>query len=109
MIHEHDRIDRRRWTMAIAFRHLVKVANGDTEVGRTGIRVYTIQGLPESGDTPEEIAEAYNLPLGAVYEALAYAADNPDEMEGIAQADDAIRREILLRLPEELRRGIALP
>jgi uncharacterized protein (DUF433 family) len=95
--------------MATAFRHLVRMPNGDTEIGRTGVRVYTIQGLRESGDTPEEIAEAYRLPIGAVYEALAYAADHPEEMEAIAQADDAIRREILLAVPEEIRRGLDIP
>jgi len=92
--------------MAIAFQHLVKMPTGDTEIGRSRVRVYTIQGLRESGDTPEEIAEAYRLPLGAVYEALAYAADHPEEMDAIAQADDAVRRDVLSRIPEELRRGI---
>ncbi len=95
--------------MAIAFTHLMRMPNGDTEIGRTGIRVYTIQGLRESGDTPEEIAAAYKLPLGAVYEALAYAIDHPEEMDAVARADDAVRREILLSIPEELRRGIDIP
>jgi uncharacterized protein (DUF433 family) len=95
--------------MTIAYRHLVTMPNGDTEIEGTGVRAYTIEGLRQSGDTPEEIAEAYGLPLGAVYEALAYAADHPQEMEAIAQADDAIRREILMSVPEEIRRGIDIP
>jgi uncharacterized protein (DUF433 family) len=95
--------------MAITYRHLVKMANGDTEIVGTGVRVYTVLGLRQSGDTPEEIADAYDLPLGAVYEALAYAADNPDEMDGIRQVEDAIERDWTMHLPQELRRGLDLP
>jgi hypothetical protein len=47
--------------------------------------------------------------LGAVYEALAYAADYPEEMEAIRQAEAAIERETLMRIPEELRRGLDIP
>lgn len=95
--------------MAIAFTHLVRTPDGDAEIGRTGVRVYTIQGLLESGDTPDEIAAAYQLPIGAVYEALAYAATYPEEMEANEKADDAVRRQILLSIPEELQRDIDLP
>lgn len=95
--------------MTIAYRHLTQLPNGTTEVAGRGIRVYTICGLRASGDTPEEIADDYALPLGAVYEALAYAADHPDEMETIRQAEAAIEREIVMSVPEEIRRGIDLP
>jgi len=83
--------------------------NGDTEIESTGVRVYTVLGLRQSGDTPEEIADAYRLPLGAVYEALAYAADHPEEMAAIRQAEAKMERDWLMGLPEELRRGIDLP
>jgi uncharacterized protein (DUF433 family) len=83
--------------------------NGDTEIENTGVRVYTVLGLRQAGDMPEEIAEAYRLPLGAVYEALAYAADNPDEMDGIRQAEANIERGWLMGLPEELRHGVDIP
>ncbi len=95
--------------MAITFRHLVMMPNGDTEIESTGVRVYTVLGLRQSGDTPEEIADAYRLPLGAVYEALAYAADHPEEMAAIRQAEAKMERDWLMGLPEELRRGIDLP
>jgi uncharacterized protein (DUF433 family) len=95
--------------MAIAFQHLIKQPNGTTEIAGRGIRAYTILGLHESGDTPEVIADAYDLPLGAVYEALAYASDHAEEMDAIRQAEIAIEREILQRLPEELRRGLDIP
>lgn len=95
--------------MAIAFRHLVRMPNGDTEIESTGVRVYTVLGLRQSGDTPEEIADAYRLPLGAVYEALAFAADKPEEMEAIRQAETEIERDWLTGLAEELRRSIDIP
>jgi uncharacterized protein (DUF433 family) len=95
--------------MDLAFRHLVKLPNGTTEVVDRGIRVYTILSLHASGDTPEEIADAYELPIAAVYEALAYAADHAEEMDRIRKAEAAIEREILLSLPEELRRGLDIP
>jgi uncharacterized protein (DUF433 family) len=98
------------WEVWLGYgKHLVKEPNSDTEIRGTGVRVYTVQGLRESGDTPEEIAEAYALPLAAVYEALAYTADHPEEMDAIDRADDAVRREILSGIPEERRRGIPPP
>ena len=81
--------------MSIAFKHVIKTTDGDAEIAGRGIRVYTIFGLRESGDTPEVMAGAYRLPLGAVYEALAYAADHVDEMEAIREAASAIQREVL--------------
>jgi uncharacterized protein (DUF433 family) len=95
--------------MTIAFRHLVKKPNGDTEIGQTGIRVYTILDCRRAGETPEEIAWGYDIPLAAVYEALAYAEENPDEMEAIERANDAVTQELRSRLPEHLRRGLDLP
>jgi uncharacterized protein (DUF433 family) len=95
--------------MAIAFQHLVRKPNGDTEIGRTGIRVYTILDCRLAGDLPEEIADAYGLPLAAVYEALAYAAEHPDEMDAITRANAAVTRDIVSRLPTELRRELDLP
>ncbi len=95
--------------MAIAFQYLVRIPNGDTEIVGSGVRVYTILGLRESGDTPEVIAKAYGLPLAAVYEALAYAEEHPEEMAEIRQAETAIERDYWMSQPEELRRGIHIP
>ena len=95
--------------MSLAYKHLVQKPDGTTEIVRRGVRVYTILGLKEAGDSPEVIADAYGLPVGAVYEALAYAADHAEEMEAIRQAELAIQRAILTRIPEELRRGIPIP
>ena len=95
--------------IAITFRHLVKTANGDTEIANRGVRVYTILGLRESGDAPEDIADAYRLPLGAVYEALAYAANYPEEMRSIREEEEAIEYQTLLGIPEQLRHGLDIP
>ena len=95
--------------MALTFMHVVRAPNGDAEIGRTGVRVYTILCLHQSGDTPEEIADDYGLPIGAVYEALAHAADHPEEMDAIRQADAAATRELWSALPEELVRGLDIP
>ena len=95
--------------MALTYKHLVQKRKGATEIAGRGVRVYTILGLRESGDTPEVIAEAYRLPLGAVYEALAYAANHPEEMEAIRQAELAVQREVFTAMPAELRRGIDIP
>jgi len=94
--------------MAIMFQHLAQAANGDTEITGTGVRVYTILGLYEVGEAPEYIAEQRDLPLAAVYEALAYAAEHPEEMEAIRRADEAAAQQLLNTLPEDLRREAAL-
>jgi uncharacterized protein (DUF433 family) len=90
--------------MPIMFQHLVKAANGDTEIASRGLRVYTILGLYETGDSAEYIADEYDVPVAAVYEALAYAADHKEEMEAIRRADEAADDLMLSRLPEHLRR-----
>ena len=95
--------------MALAYKHLVKRPNGNVEIAGWGIRVYTILTCHELGEKAEEIADGYEIPLGAVYEALAYAANNPEEMEAIRQRDAAVTREILSRLPPELTRGLDIP
>lgn len=89
--------------MALAFKHLVTASKGDTEIAGKGLRVYTVLGLYETGDSPEYIAGDYDVPVAAVYECLAYAADHPDEMEAIRRADEAAERQIVGALPAHLR------
>jgi len=90
--------------MTLAFRHLITASDGDTEIAGTGLRVYTVLGLYQMGDSPEYIAEEYDVPIAAVHEALAYAADHPDEMEAITQADLEAERRMLDAMPEHIRR-----
>jgi uncharacterized protein (DUF433 family) len=92
--------------MAILFQHLTRASNGDTEISGKGLRVYTVLGLYEAGDSPEYIADEYDVPIAAVYEALAYAADHPSEMEAIRLADEAAEQRMLMQLPDRLRRDV---
>jgi uncharacterized protein (DUF433 family) len=92
--------------MMLAFTHLFTASNGATEIAGTGLRVYTVLGLYETGDSPEYIAEEYDVPLAAVFECLAYASDHPDEMEAIRRGDEAAERQIIAGLPEHLREQV---
>jgi len=92
--------------MAIAFQHIVREPDRDTHIAGRRIRVYTILCLIETGDTPERIARGYDLPLAAVYEALAYAAEHPEEMEAIRKIEADMTREWLSTVPKHLRRDI---
>jgi hypothetical protein len=64
--------------MGMQFKHLNERAPDRVEV--RGINVSHILGWIELGETPETIAEDYDLPLAAIYEALAYALDHMDEV-----------------------------
>lgn len=89
--------------MTLTFQHLWEGPNGDTAIAGTGLRVYTILGEYEMGRSAETIAEQHDIPVAAVYEALAYAAEHPDEMEGIRRADDQAYRDWTAGLPQHLR------
>ncbi len=72
--------------MQLAYKHLT--LKGDTmNVGGRGIRVADIYARYAQGEQPAEAAEAYGLPLAAVFEALAYAADHPDEIQKVLSED----------------------
>ncbi len=90
--------------MTLAFKHLITASDGDAEIAGKGLRVYTVLGLYEMGDSAESIAENYDVPIAAVYEALAYAADHSDEMEAITRADLEAEQRMLARMPEHVRR-----
>lgn len=97
-----------RVPLNIKFRHLVRTQDGTTEVLEKYIRVYTLLACHRGGESPEELAEGYDVPLAAVYEALAYAADHVEEMDEIRKADEEAEARILARLPLELTRGLDL-
>jgi hypothetical protein len=70
----------------------------------------------ESGMTPRQIADWYDdLPLAAVFSALAYAADHAEEMKAELQAEEQFTAEQRLKhpLPNKIRaaleRGTVLP
>src|SRR5688572_5247734 len=92
--------------MTTLFQHLAPGANGDTEITGSGLRVYTVLSLYEVGQSAEYIADAYDVPIAAVFEALAYAAEHSDEMETIRRADDEVDERTLNQLPERLRHEV---
>lgn len=90
--------------MTRVFQHLTNAYNGATEIAGTGLRVYTVLGMYEMGDSAEYIAQEAGVPIAAVFEALAYAYEHPDEMDAIRRADEAAHQEWLSGQPEHLRR-----
>ena len=92
--------------MTLAFQHLVTASNGDTKIAGKGLRVYTVLGLYETGDSAEYIADEYDVPLAAVFECLAYAADHPEEMEAIRRGDEEAEQQIVRGLPSQLREKV---
>lgn len=91
--------------MTISFRHLRQGSSGSIEIAGSGIRAYDVLNYRREGDSPEEIAEAYSLPLAAVYEALAYACEHAEEMESIRTRDEQAYQKIMAGVPTELRDG----
>jgi hypothetical protein len=57
----------------------------------------------ELGETPETLSEGYDLSPAEVYEALAYAFDHPDEMDGIREDNKAAGERVIDQLPEHFR------
>ena len=92
--------------MAIAFQHLTRNDKGVTTIAGRRIRVHDVLGYTHEGNTPTYIAENYDLPLAAVYEALAYAEEHPDEMATLRVREDAAYEEIMAQSPPELRAEI---
>ncbi len=92
--------------MTLTFRYLAKKAGSDDmAIAGTGVRVYTLQCAYEMGESAEHIAENRDLPLPAVFEALAYAFEHPDEMDEIRRRDEEAQQYSLSLLPENLRRA----
>ena len=95
--------------MALTFQYLVEASSGAVEIAGSGIRAYDVLTYRREGDAPEEIAEAYALPLAAVYEALAYATEHPAEMTTLREREARDLQEIMDTVPTEVRGGPAVP
>jgi len=94
--------------MAIAFKYLAPGEHGDIEIAGTGVGVHNVFFQHEFGETPEQLVEGFRIPLAAVYEALAYAAEHPDEMEAIRRADAEIDERGIREARELIRNRLAL-
>ena len=94
--------------MAIAFKYLAPGEHGDIEIAKTGVGVHNVFFQHELGETPEQLVEAFGVPLAAVYEALAYAAEHPDQMEAIRRADAEIDEQGIREARELIKNRLAL-
>ena len=93
--------------MTLTFQYLAPDQHGDMAIAGRRLRVYTILGEYEMGMSAEAIAENVEIPVAAVYEALAYAAEHPDEMDAISRADDEAYIAWMNALPDERLRQAA--
>ena len=93
--------------MTLSFQHLAPDQHGDMAIAGRRLRVYTILGEYEMGMSAEAIAENAEIPLAAVFEALAYAAEHPEEMDEISRADDEAYCAWMNALTDERLRQIA--
>lgn len=92
--------------MALAFKYLAAGEHGEIEIGKTGVGVHNIFFQHELGETPEQLVEGFGIPLAAIYEALAYAEEHPEEMESIRQADAEIGEQVLKEAREMVRKRL---
>ena len=91
--------------MTTAYEYLAKKP-GSTDMAIAGrsLRVYTLKRAYEMGGSAESLAADHDVPLPAVFEALAYAYEHTDDMEAIRLADEEAEGLSLDELPGDLRR-----
>ena len=100
-------------TLAVLDRHLDAtpgVCGGKPRLAGHRITVQNVAVWSGLGQSPDEIAAGYDLPLASVYAALAYYHDHRAEIDADIEATDAFgvaaRRETPSPLAEKLaRRG----
>jgi len=76
----------------VTFQYVLRAPDDDAKIVGTGIRVHTIQVAYAMGEPAEYIAEQRDLPVAAVFEALAYAEEHPEEMEAWERENDAVEQ-----------------
>lgn len=83
----------------VVFSHITKdprVCGGKACIDNTRIRVIDIVQLKREGKQPEEMRNIFAVPLtlAQIYSALAYADENPAEIEADFARDDAVEEQI---------------
>ena len=64
-----------------------EVLHGLPRIDGTRISVVHVYDMIVGGAEPAEVADALDIELGRVYEALAYYYDHPDEMRGLRERE----------------------
>jgi uncharacterized protein (DUF433 family) len=86
-----------------------EVLNGRPRIKGRRLGVYFLAALVEDGGWDAHVvAEEYNLPVAAVYRALTYYHEHPEEMEAIARRRERIDAELAAdpevpTTPEEMK------
>jgi uncharacterized protein (DUF433 family) len=66
-----------------------EVLGGEPRIEGTRVGVRHVAGkVIDAGHTPAYVADQLDVPLGAVYEALAYYYDNIEEIRSLERAND---------------------
>ena len=86
-----------------AFQHLGPNQHGEMAIAGRRLLVYMVLGEYETGMSAEAMAESAEIPIAAVFEALAYAAEHSEEMEAITRANKELDERYVANLPEHLR------
>lgn len=73
------------------------VLHGLPRIEGTRISVIHVYDMVVSGAEAAEVADALDVPLGRVYEALAYYYDHPDEMREVREREDEALEELQRR------------
>jgi len=67
--------------MAIPFKYLAVDEHGDMEIAGTGVTAYDVFAQSQFQERPADMVDCWHgVTLPAIYEALAYALEHPDEM-----------------------------
>ena len=61
-------------------------------------------------ERPADMVDCWHgVTLPAIYEALAYALEHPDEMDAIRRANEEVQEQVLREAQEKIRNRLALP
>ena len=74
------------------------ILGGESRIDETRVGVcHVAVRIVDAGRSPTSVADQLDVPLGAVYEALAYYYDNPEEMRTHRAAQEEAREELRSR------------
>lgn len=78
------------------------VLGGDPRIENSRIGVlHVYQRYVDGGETPEEIATAYDISIAEVHTALAYAFSNPAEMHALESRNRDVYEQSTRIVPDE--------